>query len=82
MKRNETILNELRELNSRLPGVSENVFSVPKGYFDSLPERMLNRIRNEEELQELSPLLAGLSRKMDYSVPNDYFGKWTVIYRR
>lgn len=75
MKRNESILNELREMGSHLPGASENVFTVPAGYFASLPERIMERIRAGEELQTLSPLLGGLSKKMDYAIPSGYFEK-------
>lgn len=52
---------------------------VPQGYFDGLPERMLAQAKAAapesaaEELQELSPLLASLSRTYPGTVPAGYF---------
>lgn len=52
---------------------------VPQGYFDGLPERMLAHAKASapetaaEELQELSPLLASLSRAYPGTVPAGYF---------
>jgi hypothetical protein len=57
----------------------ENIYRVPEGYFDGLAEQILNRIKAievnnaKEELQYLSPLLAGISRKTPYTVPDGYF---------
>lgn len=62
------------ELSTNMP------FSVPAGYFDSLPGLMLDKVLNKEkslsaseELNELSPLLNGISRQMPYAVPQGYF---------
>src|SRR5690606_895056 len=77
MKRNDNISIELKELGSSLPESAENVYSVPAGYFDNLPARMLERIKADEELSTLSPLLQGLSKKMDYSLPEVYFEQLT-----
>lgn len=52
---------------------------VPQGYFDGLPERMLALAKAAapenvaEELHELSPLLASLSRTYPGTVPAGYF---------
>lgn len=70
------------ELESLSKQVSEipvtQVFTVPEGYFDQLPDQILDRIRamdadHAEELASLSPLLAGISRKMPMQVPDGYF---------
>lgn len=72
------------ELESLSKEVSEipvkQVFTVPEGYFDLLPELILERIKamegeHAEEISSLSPLLAGISRKMPMSVPEGYFSE-------
>jgi len=80
MSSHKYIQDELRELNSTLPlHVKEPVFSVPEGYFENFAASVLARIKKEtavsaaDELASLSPLLAGLSKKMPYDVPQNYF---------
>lgn len=80
MKNRNTIQNELNELNSSLSSELDSVtFSVPDGYFDGLANSILARIKGEmavsssEEIAGLSPLLAGISRKLPYSIPDNYF---------
>lgn len=56
----------------------QNPHSVPEGYFEGLAGNIMARIRSmegsaAEEIQNLSPLLAGLSRQMPYAVPEGYF---------
>lgn len=56
----------------------QNPQSVPEGYFEGLAGSIMSRIRSmkggaAEEIQELSPLLAGISRQMPYAVPEGYF---------
>lgn len=53
---------------------------VPQGYFDTLSDTILSKIKEQqniqtasEELSELSPLLAGLSKANLYEVPVGYF---------
>ncbi|MBL7724358.1 MAG: hypothetical protein JNK27_09410 [Chitinophagaceae bacterium] len=80
MTQRDNILQELRELQSKLaehtPG---NIYSAPTGYFDGLVEEVLRRIRALEaenavdELAYLSPLLSKLSKDMPYTVPAGYF---------
>lgn len=75
-----TISDELTALQSGLsPEIHGQTYQVPPGYFDTLPELILARVKSNglnavEEISELSPLLAGLSRKMPYDVPENYFG--------
>lgn len=81
MSSRKYIHDELRELNSTLPShVKEPVFSVPEGYFENFAASVLMRLKQEEavesaadELTSLSPLLAGLSKKMPYDLPSNYF---------
>ena len=80
MKNRNTIQNELNELDSSLSSeLDSNAFSVPEGYFDGLANSILAKIKEEmpvsasEEITGLSPLLAGISRKLPYSIPENYF---------
>jgi hypothetical protein len=73
------------ELNSSLPfNVKMPVFNVPEGYFESFAEGVLAKIKGKQavspsdELAALSPLLAGISRKMPFSVPESYFDEATM----
>jgi len=80
MSSRKYIQDELRELNSTLPSDVKPVFSVPEGYFENFAASVLLKLKEEEaavsaadELTSLSPLLAGLSKKMPYDVPQNYF---------
>lgn len=72
-----TIQDELRSLNSELPLHNAPVFTVPEGYFEQLSSTILAKVKQEVtvagELNELSPLLAGISKEMPYSVPFSFF---------
>lgn len=80
MAQNNSILQELHDLNSVLAGKSiHNVYTVPDGYFEGFANQVMNRIKASEaksvfeELSHLSPMLNDISRKMPYSVPANYF---------
>lgn len=81
MAHKDNILQELRELGSPLAGLEkgDSFFEVPAGYFDQLPGIMLERVRTRvgetvrEELNALSPLLAGMEKRMPYEIPQGYF---------
>lgn len=80
MNKRNTIQDELNELNSGLnAGNNGNPYSVPEGYFENLASSVLAKIKGEEvvsateEIAQLSPLLAGISRSMPYAVPDNYF---------
>ncbi|MBD0375726.1 MAG: hypothetical protein ICV51_08880 [Flavisolibacter sp.] len=80
MNSRNAIQNELREMNSSLPyNVKEPVFNVPEFYFDNFASSVLARIKGEqavtaaEELQQLSPVLAAIPKKMPYETPENYF---------
>lgn len=73
------INDELKDLNSNLPSNPEgNPYSVPTGYFEGLAASVLAKVKAEPtsaaaEISSLSPLLAGISRTMPYSLPPSYF---------
>lgn len=80
MTNRNTILNELKDLESSLGNYSpQNIYAVPNGYFEGLSTQILNRIKAletadaKEELDYLSPLLSNVSKGMPYSVPANYF---------
>jgi hypothetical protein len=63
----------------------ENPYSIPTGYFDNFPAQMMETIKNhpdylnsQEELKSISPLLSSLNKAPVYSVPEDYFGNFSV----
>jgi hypothetical protein len=71
------------ENGTLLPHSKSPAFSVPEGYFDGLAGSIMNRIKTEdlsdarEEINILSPTLAGINREMPYQVPRSYFDKLT-----
>jgi len=80
MNNRNTIQDELNQLNSNLnPNLDPTPYSVPEGYFEGFAASVLAKIRGElpvssaQEIAELSPLLAGISKKSPYSVPAGYF---------
>jgi hypothetical protein len=84
MKRNSTIENELKDLKSSLTGLpSDTGFAVPDGYFEGLEKQILDRIHQEtfsetnvqEEIQQLSPVIAEIVHKNTYQVEPGYFEK-------
>ncbi|HEY0066735.1 MAG TPA: hypothetical protein VGB46_05220 [Flavisolibacter sp.] len=79
MKTWSHIQDELKELKSSLSTEKvQEAYSVPQGYFEQFAASVLERIKLEEldegqELENLSPLLASIPRKMPFSVPAGYF---------
>ncbi len=51
--------------------------SVPEGYFENLADSILLKIKSQQtvqtEINELSPLLAGINRRQVFEVPAGYF---------
>ncbi len=74
-----TIKEELT--TTSLPNASPIPFRVPEGYFDDLPNIIINKLnksdyrQNEvfEELATIAPLLSSLNKEMMYKVPQNYF---------
>jgi hypothetical protein len=80
MTNRNTILNELRDLESTLGNYNpQNIYAVPYGYFEGLSTQILNRIKAleatdaKEELEYLSPLLNRASKEVPYYVPAGFF---------
>jgi hypothetical protein len=80
MNRSNHIQDELNGLNSSLPSeVNSGPYAVPDGYFDEFAATVLARIKGSqsltaaEEISQLSPLLAGISRSMPFELPAGYF---------
>lgn len=77
----ETMLFALKPLQWRINDLEKqriNPFRVPPGYFEGLPAGMLLKIKEfdksaRQEIEELSPLLAGISRQTPYTVQEEYF---------
>ncbi len=84
MERLNEIEAELSEISPVLGKSRITVlpYVVPAGYFDHFAENLLQKIRMTEledphaELIALSPLLAGLDRKMPYRIPAGYFNEF------
>jgi hypothetical protein len=80
MATDNSIQRELREMAPGLAGLPPvNPFSLPEGYFDSLPQLVMIRIKTEqadsveEEIMILAPSLSGLNKKPTFSMPEGYF---------
>lgn len=81
MNRSQPIQKELSNISFIVAELSHKpVFSVPAGYFESLPEKITGRIKKEEagfsvtpEIENLSPLLTSLKNKYIPETPAGYF---------
>ena len=77
MTKMNPISEELKELNSDLSHQPSGPFAVPDGYFDGFPAAMLALVNSDlparEETEQLSPLLANLSKQSPFTVPAGYF---------
>jgi hypothetical protein len=80
MTQRDNILQELKELESSLANLpSQNIYTVPTGYFEGLAAQVLNKIKALEaatasdELSFLSPSLNNISKEMPFAVPSGYF---------
>ena len=71
------------EISPVLPGKKINPYEVPQGYFENFAANILQRVKASEaktamdELEALSPLLSGLSKKTPFSMPEGYFEELT-----
>lgn len=69
-----------QKITGSYPDNITNPFSVPDGYFDTLPQKILSQVKQNEnsisaaeEIAAISPLLSGISKQMPYPVPAGYF---------
>ncbi len=60
------------EKNSLLTGISQQNPNVPAGYFDTLADSILNKIKAQEAAEDY-PLLNSISTANVYTVPQGYF---------
>jgi CRISPR/Cas system CMR-associated protein Cmr5 small subunit len=78
----DNISEELNSLSQHVAQLPKNTpFTVPVGYFDNFPARLMDAIQNEaseEELFELSPLLKTLKHENPYTLPDGYFNHLKV----
>jgi hypothetical protein len=81
MRRSENIETELFKISESISHIPfSNPYSVPEGYFDTLSEYVISAISQKshiqseaaEEIQQLSPLLAGLRNKPTYNAGEEY----------
>ncbi|PWV54412.1 hypothetical protein [Chitinophaga sp. S165] len=80
ISRDNDIANELREIipEAQWTTLKSAQAAIPAGYFEQLPDQILQKVRAadvQEELEMLSPLLAGVPKSLPLSVPPDYFGQ-------
>ena len=82
MQNRKDISNELLEISQLMAEMEapKNPFEVPAGYFESLPGRIMERIKTaysgelKNEIEALSPLLSRLEKNnVPYAVPDNYF---------
>lgn len=74
----------MARINAEMTNTSQHNFRVPEGYFENLSENIFKRIRAGEnevalELEDISPLIAGISNKETYTAPKGYFDGLTFI---
>ena len=80
MENRKDILTELKEISPILAGDLQVPYNLPAGYFETLPQVILARMAQSvpvfhSELEEIAPLLNGVSRQNVYSVPSGYFDR-------
>ncbi|AHF17685.1 hypothetical protein [Niabella soli] len=66
----------LENLKAHNRSALENTLSVPKGYFDAFSEKLMKRINTDASMVTEAadfPILASVSRKMPFTVPDYYF---------
>jgi hypothetical protein len=78
----DNISEELTSISQHVAQLPKNTpFTVPVGYFDNFPARLIDSIKNEaseQELFELSPLLKTLKHENPYTLPDGYFSHLKV----
>ncbi|MCF3109903.1 hypothetical protein LL912_14070 [Niabella sp. CC-SYL272] len=68
------ILNGIRQEQ-----LSQPVFTLPDGYFESFTNRLMNAVQaQEQDTDALTATLDTVSRDMPYYIPPDYFSRFRV----
>jgi hypothetical protein len=81
MNSQDAIQQELKDFGSSLPfkNVEQPVFTVPDGYFENFAASVWAKLKSQQELsaadevKDLSPVLAAISKQTPFSVPENYF---------
>lgn len=78
MSKTNHIQAELQLISPAVADLSNTTpFAVPEGYFERFPIKILQKISqnadNEEVITSLSPLLQSLQRQNPFEVPDNYF---------
>ncbi len=72
MENSNTILNELKEISAVVAGIGQQQpYSVPEGYFNSLPQQLMLRIGLEENAA--TDPMVNISKDNVYQAPAGYF---------
>lgn len=64
--------------------VTKMPMAVPDGYFESFAEKMLAKVKTNEianELEEVAPLLNGITKTMPYQIPDGYFDNFEQLQK-
>lgn len=79
-------ISELSQISKTLSACPVSApYTVPAGYFNTLTDIILQRIRATdaptllEETEALSPLLSRISKQMPYALPETYFQELTAV---
>ncbi len=82
MAKDNTIQNELIEISQAVANLQgENPFAIPTDYFKTFPQKIMEKIENEDvSFPEpiFSPTLAALRDKNPFTIPAGYFNKFEV----
>ncbi len=70
MKRKEQIQEELKGLGVHLPVTSSPPMEIPEGYFDELPDLLLNQIHQ-------ASFLESLPKQLPFETPQGYFDNFS-----
>lgn len=73
MAHRDEILNELREISITVANLgNENPFHIPMGYFEVLPDEIMNRVKDNEEQENNLPWPKP-AQNIPFEVPQGYF---------
>ena len=79
-------ISELSQISKTLADCPASApYTVPTGYFNTLTDTIMQRIRATdaptllEETEALSPLLSSISKRMPYALPETYFQELAAV---
>jgi len=82
MQNRKDISNELLEISQLIAEIDapKNPFEVPSGYFESLPDRIMEKLKTtytgsvKNELEVLSPVISQIEKNnISHNIPENYF---------